>query len=224
MQSDFQSMPWDYEPMLSKSDVDCVMQQLTKACFDLKDSINHKYDDAWTIGTKKYGWALKVVERMALSSKYPYISIGKSGLGQVFKIKSVPVSIVTDDFYKPRKLRRYMPSELEQKQMSLFDNSDLPVALVWRLILDMKVSINNVNDLESLPKIKLIGLDGDNIVASYIYDEVVVPEVVRTPLQDETSMQPLTYQIEPLVEESKAKPVKLVRRVRKNEEKKSEGQ
>ncbi|UXI04498.1 hypothetical protein [Photobacterium sp. TY1-4] len=224
MQSDFQSMPWDFEPTLNKSDVDVVMQQLTKACFELKDSINSKYDDAWTIGTKKYGWALNVIERMALSSKYPSITIGKSGLGQVFKINSVPVSIVTDDVHNPRKHRRYMPSEVEQEQLSLFEDSDLPRALVWRLILDMKVSISNANDLESLPKIKLIGLDDNKVVASYTYDDVVVPVVVNSPLREESVEQLPVQQAEPLLEESKAKPVKLVRRVRKNEEKESKGQ
>lgn len=220
MQSSFQSMPWDLDPTLQKSDIDVVMQQLTKACFELKDSINSKYDDAWTIGTKKYGWALNVIERMAISSKYPSITIGKSGLGQVFKINSIPVSIVTDDVHRPRKHRRYMPSEMEQKQLPLFDKAELQTALVWRLILDMKVSVNNAHELESTPKIKLIGLDGNSVITSYTYDEIVVPESVSVQKQEETTIQ----QVQQLSEESKAKPVKLVRRVRNNEDKKSQGQ
>ncbi|WIG83359.1 hypothetical protein KFZ68_15730 [Photobacterium damselae] len=224
MHSSSISSPWDFEPMLRKSDIDIVMQQLTKACFELKDSVNTKYDDQWTIGTRKYGWALKAIERMALSNKFSFISIYKGGLGQVFKINSVPVRLVTDNFDNPKKHHRYIPSEDEQNQLPLFNDDLLPKALVWRLILDLKVSSQGISDFDSQPKLKLIGLNGSSIIASYIYDEILVPVVINNvdPRQATTS-QPTIY-VEQLPEASKAKPVKLVRRIRSNEEKKSKGQ
>ena len=220
MPNDITVMPWDCEPTLDKATVDLVMQKLMKACFELKDSINSKYDDAWTIGTKKYGWALNVIQRMALSGKYPAITIGKSGLGQVFKINSVPIAIVTDDLNNPKKLRRYMPSELEDRQIPLFQEPPLPKALVWRVILDMKISNNNGNELDSTPQIKLVGFDGTEVAASYTYDDIFVPVLTQLNQEDPKSVRV----VESLVEESKAKPVKLVRRVRKNEDKESKGQ
>ncbi|NAW67014.1 hypothetical protein [Photobacterium halotolerans] len=43
MQQNKSMMPWDLEPAFCKSDIDIVMEKLSKACFDLKDSINKKY-------------------------------------------------------------------------------------------------------------------------------------------------------------------------------------
>ncbi|NAW87507.1 hypothetical protein [Photobacterium halotolerans] len=220
MQQNKSMMPWDLEPAFCKSDIDIVMEKLSKACFDLKDSINKKYDDNWTIGTKKYGWALNVISQMALSKKYPFITIGKSGLGQVFKINGIPVALVTDDAVKLKKQHRYMPSDLEQKQLPLFTEPALPICPLWRLILDLKVSANSLDELESSPQLILIGLDGSKVVACYNYDEVFVPTVVPAELM----VRPSEVVEVVLPEESKAKAVKLVRRVKSNDEKKSEGQ
>lgn len=215
-------LPWDLEASFKKADIDVLMEQIVKACYELKDSIVPKYDTPWTLGTKKYGWAVRVVEKMILSNKYPFLGVGRMGLGQIFSLNGVLVSIVTDDSHNRKKHYRYSPSILEQEQLNLFDEDKQSdsVGLVWRLILDVDLSyvlkkITNGEQLTEQPRVMLVGLKDQDVVSSYVYDEVFVPELI---ISDDQNI------IDILPEESESKPVVLSRRVRVTEKEKSQGQ
>lgn len=213
-------LPWELESSFNKADIDVVMGKIVKACYALKDSIDLKYDTAWTLGTKKYGWAVRVVEKMILSNKYPFLGVGRSGLGQIFSLNGVLVSIVTDDSHNRKKHYRYVPSSLEQEQLNLFheDTQSEHVGTVWRLLLDVDLGhvLKNNFDGELLmeqPRVILVGLNGQGVIASYVYDEVFVPGLVTVNGNKTINAFP---------EESEAKPVVLQRRTSKKE--KSQGQ
>lgn len=217
-------LPWDLEPSLNKQDIDVVMKKLTKVCHKMIDNLDRDNDDAWTVGTKKHGWAINKVKSMILSGRYPFLKLKRPGLGLEFSLNEITISIVTDDTECRKKTHRYIPSALESDlQLNL---PCIPLAeelpsfgIIWRLILDFDLKAflqAGVSPLESSPRISLVGLRNNEVVASYTFDEVVVPQAVQTStiVVDENN----------LPAPSKPKTVKLARRAPKSKAKKVEGQ
>ena len=188
-------LPWDLEPSFNKNDIDVVMSKLAKMSHDLRDSINPEYDWSWTYGTKKYGWAINVIEKMVMSKDYPFLGISKLGLGQIFNINGVSVCIVTDSVHNPRKQYRYVASEYEKCQIDLFEEGEeISPKIVWRLILD--IPSHNSQFSES-PEIALVGIQNGKHIASYIYQSTIfVPSVVHT---EQPSILPQEAEIKPVV-------------------------
>jgi hypothetical protein len=161
---------------------------------------------------------------MIQSGKYSFLKLRRSGLGLEFSLNEVNISIVTDDTECRKKTHRYMPSILESEcQLSLPSIplvGELPsYGIIWRLIIDFDLKAflrSGVSPLESSPRISLVGLKDNEVIASYSYDEVIIPQVVPSTVATVTETH--------LPEPSKPKTVKLARRAPKNQTKNIEGQ
>ncbi|PTB33064.1 hypothetical protein [Photobacterium phosphoreum] len=200
--------PWNLEPSFNKADIDIVMKKLTEMSYTFKESINKDYDWAWTLGTKKYGWAVQCIEQMNFSREHSFLGITRKGLGQFFTLNGVSVSLVTDNLSNRQKTHRYTSSVIEDAQLDLFkEGTEISPQIIWRLILDISLPHQDESEIIFQPIIALIGLKNDQVVSSYTYNEVFVPKVIQ--------------QIKPAVhllpKESQQKPLKLQRKKHKTE-------